>query len=141
MLYARIEPGLFFVSMNLAEQIESLEKSGFDGPFPFEDCYLISHQCGVETAELIPELDLFFMDIAGWSSSATRLDRRPTQELLKARSLLLRGGFFERRPHLAVCRDSITPEETPDLWRHMHAAEELRISLLQLLNEMNLPEG
>ncbi len=136
-----IELSPFFVSMNLAEQIESLEKSGFGGPFPYKDCSLISHLCGVETAELIPELDLFFGDIAGWSSSATRLDQGPIQELLKAQSWLSKGGFFERRPHLAVCRDAITPEETPDLFRPMHVAEELRISLMLLLNEMNLREG
>jgi len=131
---------LLLCFMNLPEQIDSLYQSDFGGPFPYKDCFLISDRCGVETAELIPELDLFFSYIAGWSSSAARLDRRPAQELLKARSWLSKGGFFERRPHLAVCRDSITPEETPDLWRHMHVAEELRISLLHLLSEMNLPE-
>jgi len=127
--------------MNSPEQIESLYKSDFRHPFPYKDCFLVSDRCGVETAYLIPEVDVFFADIAGWSASATSLDRRPAQELRKARSWLSRGDLFEHYPHLAVCRDSITAEETPDLWRQLRVVEELRISLLHLLNEMNLPEG
>jgi hypothetical protein len=126
--------------MNLPEQIESLYKSGFGGPFPYKDCFLVSDRCGVARGELIPELDLFFGDIAGYASSATTLDQRPSQELLKARSWLSRGDFFERYPRLAVCRDSIAAEEMPDLWRHMKVAEELRTSLLHLLSEMGFQE-
>jgi hypothetical protein len=137
---AQIAKLLFQMNDELGQQVESLYQSRFRWPFPYRDCRLVARQCGVDTADLIPELDTFFAEIAGFSSSATKLSQRPVESLRRAQFWMSRD-FFERHPSLAVCRDHIDEEHTPDLWRQMRVAEELRCSLLRLLDGMGIRQA
>lgn len=119
--------------MNTGSNLEELYKSSFKGPFPYRDCFFLADQLGLAREDLIPELDLFFAQIAGYSSSASSLAKRKPSELATARSVLSKQ-FFQRFPQLEVYESHINQIETPDLFRYMLVAEELRIGLLDILN-------
>jgi hypothetical protein len=118
--------------LNAGEQIEMLYRSEFGGGFPYHDCYLLADSMGLPREDLIPELDLYFSQIAGYVSSASRLGSRSPAEIEKALQVLGKD-FFQVFPHLQFLQDRINEEETPDLFRRMRAVEEMRSRLLHLL--------
>jgi hypothetical protein len=119
--------------MKLDEEIEHLYRSEFGRGFPYRDCRLIATQCGIDAAVLIPDLDTYFSEIAGFSSSATRLHLR-TPEQLRRGKYWLSKSFFARYPSLSPCEASISEAITHELWRRLQVADELRQGLLRLLN-------
>ena len=121
--------------MKVGEQIEALYKSSFEGPFPYKDCRWLANELQKPNEGLIPDLDLFFGDIAGYSSRATRLGRRSCEELTRAQEILSKD-LYQRFPNLEVYRCIIDSEHTPELHRRMEVAEKLRLALLQLMPEI-----
>jgi hypothetical protein len=118
--------------MSLGEQIEAVYARDFGGPFPYQDCYLLADLLGISGGDLIPELDYYFGNIAGYGSSASRLQNRSSDELKRARKTLSKD-FYQYHPALEPCRHLIDPVRTPLLFRYMHASEEMRLQLLLLL--------
>jgi hypothetical protein len=118
--------------MNQGERIEAMYRSSFSGGFPYKDCIWLANHLHLPSEELIPDLDLYFGDIAGYSSSASRLLSRSYAELQTAEKILAKD-FFQRFPELEVVRHHIGSEHTPDLFLRMDIAEGLRLALLQLL--------
>lgn len=114
------------------KQIEDLYNSQFLGPFPYEDCKRLAAAAKTPTGDLIPELDMYFSNIAGYSSSASRLMTRPESDLKRAKNSLA-SDLFETYPPLEHCRGFITSERTPGLYQKMQVAEELRLALMKLL--------
>jgi hypothetical protein len=113
-------------------EIQDLYKTSFMDKFPYDDCYQLAKKTQQPSADLIPELDFYFSTIAGYSSSATRLQNRSLQELEKAKNVLSKT-FFDAYPGLHQYASLITATETPRLYHAMQVAEKLRTSLLDLL--------
>jgi hypothetical protein len=113
-------------------QLEEIYVTHFRGSFPYADCrWLASHE-GQPVEDLIPELDMYFSNIAGYSSSASRLGERPASVLRKARKTLALN-FFETYPSCERYSGLITSEKTPKLYEQMRIAEQLRLELLEIL--------
>ena len=120
--------------MKTGEQIEALYNSAFEGEFPYEDCRAISRLMGRDSGDLIPELDWYFDNISGYSSSASRLLDRSPEELGHAVRVLSKD-FFQYFPEEEAYRILIDPAHAPRLHKQMRASEELRVQLLGLLRE------
>lgn len=118
-----------------ARQIESLYQSSFTKKFPYADCYKVQREYPKITAALIPDLDAFFSFIAGYSSSATRMCKRPIDEL-KAAKRKLESSFFELYPVYRPIAEQIMSGNLPNLQESLRAADELRRYLLMLLSEI-----
>jgi hypothetical protein len=114
-------------------ELEELYKSRLLGRFPYDDCYWVAKQAEIESGDLIPELDTYFADIAGYCSSASRLDKRPIEQLELGKKLL-KMSFFERHPSLAHIAPLITPDQTPKLYERIKYSEQARLALLDLLD-------
>ena len=119
-------------------KIETLYLSSFRGPFPYDDCRWLAERVHVKESVLIPDLDWFFGTVAGYASSASRLTHRTPKDLRDAKQLMSKG-FYDYFPKYAEYRDLICTENTPALYDRMRIAEELRVQLLQLLE--NIPAG
>ena len=118
------------------EEIEGLYSLSFKGPFPYRDCYWLAETVKRPDSELIPELDSYFADIAGYASSASRLHNRTPEELQRARRILSRD-LYERFPDPHVFRSYISEESTPELYRTIELAGRMRLALLGLLGEIS----
>ena len=77
--------------------------------------------------------DLYFAEIAGYSSSIRSMRKKPRSVLLQIKGQLSRS-FFERYKEFEQHRKLITPDETPDLYRQLTAAEQNRSDLLLLID-------
>ena len=118
-------------------ELEEFYKSRLRGRFPYKDCrWVAGHGC-VADSDFIPELATYFADIAGFSSSASRLINRPIGQLRRAVTFLSRD-FFERHQPLAPIRALITHERTPDLYAQMQSTEEARLALLDILRALEI---
>ena len=80
----------------------------------------------------MPDLDAYCSFIAGYASSATRLERRPTTELWAALPKL-RKSFFEACPEYKRLANYITNTETPALFHELEVADNLRFGLVRLI--------
>ncbi len=47
-------------------ELEDFCKSRLLGRFPNDDCFWLAKQGAIKSGDLIPELDLYFSDIAGY---------------------------------------------------------------------------
>jgi hypothetical protein len=79
---------------------------------------------------IVPDLDEYFSFIAGYSSSATRLNERSKDELRRAVPEL-RRSFFDKNPQYALLKDVIDDEEA--LSRQINIADELRLDLIIIM--------
>lgn len=103
-------------------------------PFPLGDVAKL-RMCDPKNIELFHgHLEQYLSYIAGYASSADRLARRPRAELMKATEYLSQS-FFDRYSSLAIYKNAITPESTPNLYHDLATAEELRKELLLAIDE------
>ncbi len=116
----------------LAKTIESSYEDDFLHPFPLEDVTKLRPIDPERWDLLRTYLELFFAEIAGWCSQASRLSQKPERELARVhRNTLL--PFFERYPDLKVFQQEITQESTPDLFESMRIVELRRQQLFSLV--------
>lgn len=102
------------------------------GPFPSAD---IKKICPKNTMDLHTAFDLYFADIAGLTVNVKAMRKKSRSELLQIRDRLSQS-FFERYRGFDEHRASITPEETPDLHRHLVAVEKNRLDLIRLIETL-----
>jgi len=113
-----------------------------NGPFPYDDCrWLLQHKGAND--DLIPDLDMYFSTITGFGTSVSRLQQRRPEMLRKqlhdCRSYL--GlGFFERHAQHRHLEPDISDINTPKLSKQIAAANQIRIALLPILDELLLAE-
>ena len=100
------------------------------GPFPAADIKRIRPK---NTMDLHTAFDLYFADIAGYTVSTKALRRKSPTDLRKIKDRLS-ASFFERYSEFDEHRTSITPENTPNLYRHLVAVEENRVDLVRLID-------
>jgi hypothetical protein len=84
---------------------------------------------------LIADLDIFFSFIAGYSSSATGLENRTRDELVKAIPKLKRS-FFEAYPQYKTLEELIARPENEALQHDLRVADQLRSALVVLMEQL-----
>jgi hypothetical protein len=111
----------------LAEKIEKRYRNDLVGKFPYKDCYSLQKKYPKQMTSIVPDLDEYFSFIAGYSSSATRLNERSKDELRRAVPEL-RRSFLDKNPQYALLKDD---EEA--LSRQINIADELRLDLIIIM--------
>ena len=119
----------------VAKDVEQSYATRSRHPFPYKDCYKLQKLQPRLAHGLIPDLDLYFSFVAGYSSSATRLKNRPIEELRVAIPKLLKS-FFDTMPRYRTLRKHITPKNTPELYEELRTINDLRRSLAVLMNQL-----
>lgn len=115
-----------------ATELRRICKEDLAKPFPYPDCRLVYAKGGKLADGLIPSLDLYFSDVAGYCSWGKRLLRFSQSELLAARATLTRS-FFEKHPEYLPLKALINETETPTLFADLKLHDELRGRLLALI--------
>ena len=113
--------------------IETLTRDELYGKFPYEDCHWLRNNTAAGE-ELIPDLDIYFSDIAGFSSSASRLAERHIEQL-EAYWPSMQLNFFEKFPQHKPLQEKINETDTPTLARELRSAEIVRLELLPLIHK------
>ncbi|SRR6266700_1205373 len=126
---------LMNITQELGQEIERDYENNFQGPFPLRDVRKLRPIDRKNWDSLHAALDMFFMYIAGYASSAARLGRRPRKELADARKNLARS-FFEVHDSLAHYGNAITEKFTPNLFKDLATVESLRKQLLVLMDKI-----
>jgi hypothetical protein len=85
---------------------------------------------------IVPDLDMYFSFIAGYSSSATRLRHRPTAELRAALPKLKRS-FYEACPKYNRLAKYISDSQTPALFHDLEVSDRLRLGLATVIAEFS----
>jgi len=104
-------------------------------PFPYTGCRKLLHGKGISYEGLIPDLDLYFYEIASHCGGIKNILKWSQERLLAAQTQLSKS-FFERHPEYQPLEPMITKEDTPDLYSHLMAHEKVRRMLLELLNQL-----
>src|SRR5438477_5869155 len=81
---------------SMVTDLINLYEEDCSGPFPYADCRKLLAS-GLAGEGLIPDVDLYFYDIASHCGGARKILKWPREQLLKAR-LRLGESFFERHP-------------------------------------------
>lgn len=104
-------------------------------PFPYDGCRKVKTQDrqGV-LKDLIPDLDMYFSEIAGYRNSGKRILGWPQEKLEEAQRRLTRT-LFDRHP-MYISLQNLHREEAPDLYDHMHETERARVVLLRLIETL-----
>jgi hypothetical protein len=105
-------------------------------PFPYEGCGWL--RCGFSDTNLenlIPHLDLWFMDICGIASRGKRLLRLNAEQLFAARGVASLG-FFDQHPEYAWLQRHISQSNTPDLFDKLALCDHMRLELVTLFDFM-----
>lgn len=123
------------VDHTVAEALVELRrvfKEDLSTPFPYDDCRRVYARAGKIADGLIPDLDLYFGDVAGYCSWGKRLQRLSQAELLAARATLARS-FFEKHPEYLPLAVLINETDTPVLFADLKLHDELRGRLLAII--------
>lgn len=119
---------------DLLLELDHLDR-GDRGPFPYDGCRKVKALDREGVFEnLIPDLDLYFSEVAGYRSSGKRILRWPDEKLQEAHRRLSRT-LFDHYPMYNSLR-SLRREEAPDLYDHIHGTERARVALLRLIEAL-----
>jgi hypothetical protein len=100
--------------------------------FPYKDCYKLQEKYPQLKSGFIPDLDHYFSFIAGYSSSASRLGKRPLSELRTA-VRKLENSFFVAHPKYAFITNELSGEQLPSLTGQLRITDELRLELVAIM--------
>jgi YxiJ-like protein len=119
----------------LAQAVETHYNSGFGKKFPYEDCYKLQRENPPLTDGLVPDLDMYFSFVAGYSCNANSLGDRPLEELRNAIPKL-KKSFFDAYPRYKPLTEFITAANTPALYLRLQAADDLRRDLVTIMEKL-----
>jgi hypothetical protein len=119
----------------LAQSLELLYEREFIHKFPYQDCFKLQKHHPRIAHALVPDLDMYFSFVAGYASSATRLEQRPRTELRAALPKLKRS-FYEAYPRYKRLAKYISGGNTPALFRDLEVSDSLRLGLATLITEI-----
>jgi len=119
------------MSNDIFATILSLYQDDLRNPFPYTDCRKIRSLAGVKLEDLIPDLDMYFADLAGYCSRGNRIARMSPQEFLNLKEAASQS-FFEKHPQYQSIRALITEKDTPDLFKDLDLHERMRFALLEI---------
>jgi hypothetical protein len=100
-------------------------------PFPYADCRKIQAQFKNAPDGLIPDLDVYFADLAGYCSRGNRIIRMSTQEFLNVKKVASQS-FFEKHPEYECIRSFVSEKNSPTLFRDLNYCEEIRAAFLKI---------
>jgi hypothetical protein len=116
----------------LTNDIVTVCKESFLKPFPYQGCRKILTESEDGNDKFIPDLDMYFSNIAGCCSSAKEFTKLPQYRLSVVRESLEKS-FFEQHPEYKKHESYIEPGNTPDLYADMIIYECARRDLLRLI--------
>jgi hypothetical protein len=117
------------------EEIESTTKRELrTGPFPYDDCRWLKNNKGANE-DFIPDLDYYFSSIVGFAITASRLEQRDRQQL-QSYWPYLKLSFFERYSKHKLVESGINETDTPKLYRQLYIAEQIRVALLVIFDQL-----
>lgn len=116
-------------------ELRRIFKEDLSGPFPHGDCRRLRAKAGGIYEGLIPDLDLYFWDVAKYCSLGKKLLRLPKDDLIKARATLERS-FFEKHPEYLPLAALISETDTPTLRAEIELHDELRGKLLKIITAL-----
>jgi hypothetical protein len=115
----------------IASELVQLYDQVVHKPFPYHGCRTLLEGTDERMAGFIPDLALYFAEIAGFSCRAQKLSRWNNDRVTKAQRSLVQS-FVEKHPEYRELEARITPEDTPDLYAAMALHEQMRIDVLHL---------
>ncbi len=118
-----------------AIELRRIFKEELGKPFPYEDCRQVMEEAGMKDTALIPDLDIYLSDLAGYASWGKKILDWPREKMLEAQAKLART-FFDLHPQYAPLAPLITETKTPDLASRIAVYEKLRIEMLDLLSRL-----
>ena len=116
-------------------ELRRVFKEDLSTPFPYGDCRRVYAGAGKIADGLIPDLDLYFGDVAGYCSLGKKLLRLSANDLLKARATLIRS-FFEKHSQYLPLTAFINETDTPTLYADLKLHDELRARLLIIISSL-----
>jgi hypothetical protein len=119
----------------LAVEIAQIYNEEDCSPFPYEGCRWLRREFDGELENLIPDLDMWLSDVAGFSSRGKRLLKLPEEQVSHARGIMSLS-FSEKRPEYAWLERHITESNTPDLYEKINLYERMRTMLIALFDLM-----
>ena len=122
-------------SEELAAEVKRLYEEEARLPFPYDGCRTLLEGNEDEFEGFIPNLDLYFMDIAGYCSSGTAILKWPEDKVREAQSRICLT-FFELYPQYGVLKNFISESAAPDLYEDLMLYEEMRGKLLELFSRL-----
>lgn len=125
-----------FKAEAMANEAARLYVEEGSSPFPYDDCFWLRQEFESKADDLlIPYLDLWFLDIAGFCSWGKRILNWSESKVVQARSKVSLG-FFEQHPQYAILERFITKDNTPDLFGQLLLFETMRHQLIRLFDFM-----
>jgi hypothetical protein len=118
---------------NLALKIAQTYDEEDRSPFPYEGCRWLRGEFDGELDNLIPDLDMWLLDITGFSSRGKRLLNLPEEKVSHARGIMSLS-FFDKYPEYAWLERHITESDTPDLYEKINLYEGMRRMLVTLFD-------
>ncbi len=115
--------------------LRELYKTDFLQPFPIDDCRNILSENGEKFADLVPCLDIYFSDVAGYCSWGKRITTWSDDKLKEAKNSL-RKNFFQRFSKFTALASKISEVKTPNLHSQLLIIELMRLTLLDVLSEI-----
>jgi hypothetical protein len=116
------------------EEIETTTRAELYGPFPYADCHRLQEHVA-HGEYLIPDLDIYFAEIAGYGSSASRLKQRDKKQLHDSLKYL-RMTFFEKHPEHRHLKEKINNRDTPELERYLRVTNTVRLEILPIIERL-----
>lgn len=121
------------------EILQSLYKTDLLNPFPYDDCRKLLAENAEGFEDLIPCLDLYFSEIAGFCSWGNR-SLSWTDEKIKEIQQRLRQPFFTKFRKFKALKPFINEENTPKLYSQLLIHELMRLTLLDILSELKVSQ-
>lgn len=104
-------------------------------PFPYAGCRALIRDTGKAHEDFIPDLDLYFSEIAGYCSWGRKILMWPKEKLSEVQSILSRS-FFEKHPQYQTLQSAVNKTETPDLYESLKLYEKMRGDLADLISRL-----
>jgi hypothetical protein len=104
------------------------------GAFPYDDCRHLQRISGAD-ASLIPDLDAYLSEIAGYRSWGMRIASWQDQKI-EAVERRISSSFLDRFPVHSALSDTLRSDEVPNLRSAIARADETRAVLRELLREL-----
>lgn len=117
----------------VAYELVQLYGQDIQKPFPYHGCRKVLRGDHEHMEGFIPDLALYFAEIAGFAHGAKRLNRWNEERIAQAQKMMERS-FFEQHPEYRELEAAITPAETPDLYADMVLHELMRTKMLHLIS-------
>jgi hypothetical protein len=117
----------------LAAEVKRLYEEEARLPFPYDGCRTLLEGNEDEFEGFITNLDLYFMDIAGYCSSGRAILKWPEEKVREAQGRISLT-FFELYPQYSALQNFISESATPDLYEDLTLYEEMRSKLLELFS-------